>query len=99
MAKKYTVVGEYVTVKTSTDQGPMVVGLYAGSPWPDDAAEDATKHHLAEGLIAEVGKPPEAQAPAMVLSPEPAAQEPDAPVGEPAGPKPARVAPKTADKK
>lgn len=87
---KYTVVGEYVTVKTVTDRGPTVVGLYAGAPWPEDAPEDATQHHLESGLIAEVGKAPQADAGPAVAS-APAAQVPDEPVGEPGGPKPARV--------
>jgi hypothetical protein len=91
MAKHYYVTGAYVTVRTMTPDGPRVVGLYEGAPWPDDAAEAATEHHLAEGLIAEVGQP--SKAPEHVAVPVPAAQEPDAPVGEPTGPKPNAVRP------
>jgi hypothetical protein len=51
------VTGAYVTVKTMTMQGPRIVGLFAGAPWPADAPEDSTKHHLSVKLIAEVPEP------------------------------------------
>jgi hypothetical protein len=57
------VTGAYVTVKTSTADGVRVVGLYAGAPWPADADPEATEHHLANGLIAEVGVPAKAEPP------------------------------------
>lgn len=91
MAKHYSVIGAYVTVRTVTQDGPRVVGLYAGAPWPADASEEATAHHLAEGLIAETGSG--VKAPAHVAEGEPAAQVPGEPEGEPGGPKPNRVAP------
>jgi hypothetical protein len=68
MAKQYVVTGAYVTVKTNTADGPKLVGLYDGAPWPADAPEEATEHHLREGLIAEVGKAPEVN-PAAGFSP------------------------------
>lgn len=89
MARNYVVTGAYVTVKTVTPDGPRVVGLYEGAPWPADAPAEATEHHLEEGLIAEAGA--EAKVPAHVAVPEPAAQVPDEPVGEPGGPKPSRT--------
>lgn len=82
-----TVLGAYVTVKTNTSEGPRLVGLYEGSPWPKDASPEATKHHLDNGLIGKVGQ----AAPEALATPVPAAQVPDEPVGEPGGPKPARV--------
>jgi hypothetical protein len=86
--KKYTVTGAFVTVKTTTERGPTVVGLYQGAPWPDDATPEATQHHLDNKLIAEVGAP--SPTPEALAEPVPAPQEPDAPEGEPAGPKPTR---------
>ena len=73
--KHYVVTGAYVTVKTNTPDGVRIVGLYSGSPWPADAAEEATEHHLANGLIAEVGvpakvEPPPHSAPAERVDPE-----------------------------
>lgn len=91
MAKQYTVTGAYVTVKTDTSEGPRLVGLYEGSPWPADASAEATAHHLEEGLITEVGQEP--ATPEALATPVPAAQVPGEPVGEPGGPKPARTGP------
>jgi len=67
-AKQYVVTGAYVTVKTETADGPRVVGLYAGAPWPADAPPEATKHHLENSLIEEVGAP--APAPAAAAKEE-----------------------------
>lgn len=55
---QYVVTGAYVTVKTMTNEGPRILGLFAGAPWPADATEDATRHHLAMGLIEAVPEPP-----------------------------------------
>jgi hypothetical protein len=86
MAKKYVVSGEYVTVRTMTDQGPTVIGLYRGAQWPEDASKDATEHHLTEGLIKEEGD--DTPAPAHLT-----AQTPAAPAAE-AEPAAAKAAPK-----
>jgi hypothetical protein len=71
MAKRYRVTGAYVTVKTDTTNGPMVVGLYEGAPVPADASEAWIAHHLANNLIEEV---PQAEAKA-----EPVAAAPPGP--------------------
>lgn len=57
MATKYTVTGAYVTVKTMTDQGVRIVGLYAGAPVPADAGEAWVQHHLDNNLIEAVPAP------------------------------------------
>jgi hypothetical protein len=64
--KRYVVTGAYVTVKTATTDGVKFVGLYSGSPWPQDATQEAGQHHLSSGLIAEVGKPAEVETPDFV---------------------------------
>ena len=46
MAKRYRVTGAYVTVKTNTTNGPMIVGLYEGAPVPADASDEWLAHHL-----------------------------------------------------
>jgi hypothetical protein len=76
-AKRYRVTGAYVTVKTDTTNGPMVVGLYEGAPVPADASEQWIAHHLENHLIeevpqAQVASEPEARAPA---GPRPAAAD------------------------
>lgn len=76
-AKRYVVTGAYVTVKTETTNGPMVVGLYEGAPVPADAGTAWVEHHLTNHLIAELPAPP--------------ASEPEAvpEVKAPPGPRPA----------
>lgn len=73
MAKRYVITGAYVTVKTMTTQGPRIVGMYAGAPWPDDAEAAATQHHLDCGLIEEVPAPaPPVEAPKVAAVVKPA---------------------------
>lgn len=55
--QRYVVAGAYVTVKTMTMEGPRIVGLFAGAPWPADAPLDATQHHLSQRLIVPVEDP------------------------------------------
>lgn len=54
---KYKVVAPYVTVRTATDQGPRVVGLYQGAILPDDVPEESIQHHLDNDMIVEVDEP------------------------------------------
>lgn len=53
----YVVVAPYVTVRTMTEQGPRIIGLYTGAPVPEDAPEEWVKSHAEAGLIAEVEDP------------------------------------------
>ena len=64
---RYVVTAPYVTVRTMTEQGARVLGLYADAPVPKDAPEDWVKNHLAAKMIAEVEDP--AQAVSAVLTP------------------------------
>lgn len=69
MAKQYVVTGAYVTLKTSTPQGPRILGFYRGAPVPADVSQEQIDHHLNQGLIAEVADP--AAVPASELFPSP----------------------------
>jgi hypothetical protein len=57
-AKVYRVTGPYVTVRTMTENGPRIIGLYTGARVPDDAEQEWIGNHLRDGLIGEVGAEP-----------------------------------------
>jgi len=78
----YVVTGEYVTVRTMTNDGPRIVGLYKGSAVPGDAADDWIAHHLENKLIAVQGGGTAVTAesvPEETAAPEAAAEEAEAP--------------------
>lgn len=76
MAKQYRVTGAYVTVKTATTHGPMIVGLYEGAPVPADAGQEWLDHHLANHLIEEVPQAPAAPKPEAKAEPKAEARLP-----------------------
>jgi hypothetical protein len=86
-AKGYTVVGEYITVRTATADGYRIVGLYKGAPLPGDVSPEAVAHHLRQGLIAEVGEAEEqlAAEPGEVPGPFGSEPAPGSSVEPPAG--------------
>jgi len=51
----YRVTAPYVTVRTMTENGPRIIGLYKGAVVPDDAAEDWIEAHTRDQLIEEFG--------------------------------------------
>jgi hypothetical protein len=53
----YVVTAPRVVVKTMTHDGPRMIGLFAGAPWPADADPAATQHHLDNDLIVAVEDP------------------------------------------
>src|SRR6266567_604088 len=56
MAKPtYVVTAPYVTVVTSTHDGPKLLGFYAGAHLPVDVSEESIQHHLSLGMIADAG--------------------------------------------
>ena len=54
MAPTYVVTAPYITVVTSTHDGPKLLGFYAGAHLPDDVSEESIAHHLRLGMIAEL---------------------------------------------
>jgi hypothetical protein len=51
--KRYTTVGPYVTYTTGGLQGPVTIGVLAGTPVPEDVSQEQIDHLLSVGLIAE----------------------------------------------
>lgn len=54
---KYVVTAPYVTVKTMTQEGPRVVGLYVNSPVPKDADPGWIERHIEAHMVMEVEDP------------------------------------------
>ncbi len=51
-AKLYVVTAPYITVETSTHDGPKLLGFYTGATLPADVSDESIKHHLDLGMIA-----------------------------------------------
>lgn len=68
MSGSYVVTGQYVTVKTMTNEGPRILGLHSGAPIPADADPEYVKHLVAHNLAAKVDEP-KAEAPKEAAKP------------------------------
>src|SRR5690242_5279763 len=74
----YRVTAPYVTLKTMTENGVRVVGLYAGAPVPFDVPQDSLDHHIRMGMVEEyVLSGPEAAALAHARGEAPETSEPE----------------------
>lgn len=75
MAQRYKVSGAYITCKTLTNDGPMIIGLYKDAWVPEDATGEWIEHHLKNDLIVPIA----GTGPAVAAS----APEPPKPVVKP----------------